>query len=184
MPFSRNSMQCICPIQRHAMLMNLLRLLFLPPLNPFPNSIELSMVLYFVPSLFTTSSSNLIKNTVFPGHMPPSSPALCALTPALQPTPQQTPSIIPATYAAQFNCDISFGTDIYWLTKGSLSEIMYSWLLVEELSMESAERAKRCRQRVWAMNCRSGRMRVGRGAGWVGVEERRRRRGRRRWPRG
>lgn len=139
---------------------------------------------YFVPSLLTTSSSNLIKKTVFPGHIPPSSPALCALTPALHPTPQQTPSTIPATYAAQFNCDISFGTDIYWFTKGSLSEIMYSWLLVEELSIESAERAKRCRHRVCAMNCKRGRMRVGRGAGWVGVEERRSRRGRRRWPRG
>lgn len=157
--------------------------------EPFPTLISryiepLVPVPYFVPSLFTTSSSNLIKNTVFPGHIPPSSPALCALTPALHPTPQQTPSIIPATYAAQFNCDISFGTDMYWLTKGSLSDIMYSLLLVEELSMESAERAKRCRQRVWAMNCRSGRMRVGRGAGCVGVEERRSKRGRRRWPRG
>lgn len=119
-----NSMQCIClmptPRSAHAVdqiIFPALLLYFVPFILHLP---------YFVPSLFTTSSSNLIKKTVFPGHIPPSSPALCALTSALQPTPQQTPSIIPATYAAQFNCDISFGTDIYWFTKGSLSEIMYS----------------------------------------------------------
>lgn len=50
--------------------------------------------------------------------------------------------------------------------------------------MASAGLEKRCRQRVWERKVRRGRMRVGRGDGAVGVEERRRRRGRRRWPRG
>jgi len=57
---------------------------------------------------------------------------------------------------------------------------MYSCGLVEEDSMLSAGRAKRCRQRVWERNWRRGRMRVGR----EGVGVRWRRRGRRRRPRG
>jgi hypothetical protein len=94
------------------------------------------------------------------------------------------------------------------LTNGSLSLIIYSWACVEECSIASAVRPKRCRQRGPWRNCKSGRIRVGRGEereSWVWDEEeeeeeeeevmvvrvdeevdesRWRRRGRRRRPRG
>lgn len=118
-------------------------------------------------SLSTTPSSNLIKNTVFPGHISPP-PPLCALTPALIPHPSQTPSITPATYAAQFNWLISLGTLIYVLTSGSLSEIIYSLALVEECSIASAGRPNKCLQRGPWRNCSRGNIRVGRGGGGRG----------------
>jgi len=66
---------------------------------------------------------------------------------------------------------------------------MYSVGFVELASMASAGRAKRCVHSGRAMNCRRGRMRVGRGWGGELEEEERvagrwRSSGRRRWPRG
>ena len=133
-----------------------------------------------IPSLSITPCSNLIKNTVFPGHI--SVPLLWALTAAFIPQASHTPSITPATKAAQFSWLISFGTLMYWFTSGSLSLIIYSLLADELCSIASAGRPKRCFQSGPWINCKRGRIRIGRREARGG--SRYKRRGRSRKPRG
>lgn len=124
-----------------------------PALQLFPRNASRSII----------SPWNLTRKTVFPGHISPSA-TVCAVTRAGKSAPSHTPSMMPATKAAQLSWLISRGTLMYWLTRGSLSIIMYSSGVsgLADFSRRSACRPNRCCHTLCLIKCSRVMMFVGR----------------------